>query len=133
MSDIHNDYSGAHINFEAGSTQNGDVNITGGTFNQQPLAQEEQKRQPQGVEHYTQRQLILLFAELMNISLCSQDTNIKAFASFLAKVGGGSAESIRQKIMKGIVYEDEGVRGDLMRLASDISPFSEEWAEKLTR
>ena len=38
MADIHNDYSGATISFEAGSTQNGDVSITGGTFNQYPLA-----------------------------------------------------------------------------------------------
>lgn len=133
MTAIHNDYSGAHINFEAGSTQNGDVNITGGTFNQNPLSEEGPKAASPNADHYTQRQLILLFAELMNLSLSSSDTNIAALAEFLSKVGGGKSGSIRQKIIKGIDYEDKGVRKDLEKIADDIRPFSEEWAERLTR
>lgn len=83
------------------------------------------------VEILTNRQLIILFEQLLNIPLSSEYTNVNALATLLSKVSGNSAGSIRQKIMAGIDYDDEQVKKDVETLAKLIEPFSPDIAENL--
>lgn len=79
----------------------------------------------------TNRQLIILFEHLLNVSLQPGYTNIKAFSQLLAEVSGRSAGSIRQTIMKGIDYESSNVHADIDRIEALIRPISEKIADTI--
>ena len=83
------------------------------------------------VGRLTNRQLVILFEQLLNVPLTSGLTNIKALAELLSKVSGNSAGSIRQRIMAGIDYDDEQVKKDVEKLATLIEPISATVAENL--
>jgi len=83
------------------------------------------------VEQLTNRQQIILFEQLLDVPLTSEYTNVKALATFLSRVSGNSAGSIRQRIMAGIDYDDEQVKKDVELLAEIIEPISAKIAEKM--
>lgn len=77
------------------------------------------------------RQLIILFEHLLNVSLKPEFTNIKALSVLLSEISGHSAGSIRQSIMKGVDYEKETVHADIDRLEALIRPISATLADQL--
>lgn len=79
----------------------------------------------------TNRQLIILFEHILNVSLKPEFTNIKALSVLLGEISGRSAGSIRQSIMKGVDYEKEAVHTDIDRLEALIRPISAALADKL--
>ena len=82
-----------------------------------------------GAAGLTNRQLVILFEHLLNVSLKPEFTNVKAMATLLGEVSGRSAGSIRQVIMKGIDYESAGVHMDIDRLEALLRPISEKTAD----
>ena len=95
----------------------------------------ESKNQPESegkqLSRLTNRQQIILFEKLLNIPLTTEYTNISALSKFLSKVSGNSPDSIRQRIMKGIDYDDEQVKKDVEILATLLEPISVEIAKKM--
>ena len=95
----------------------------------------ESKNQPESegkqLSRLTNRQQIILFEMLLNIPLTTEYTNISALSKFLSKVSGNSPDSIRQRIMKGIDYDDEQVKKDVEILATLLEPISVEIAKKM--
>lgn len=79
----------------------------------------------------TNRQLVILFAHLLDVSLQPGYTNIKALSQLLSEVCGRSAGSIRQTIMKGIDYESANVHADIDRIEALIRPISEKIADTI--
>lgn len=79
----------------------------------------------------TNRQLIILFEHILNISLQSGLTNIKALSVLLSEISGRSAGSIRQSIIKGVDYEKEAVHADIDRLEALMRPISATLADQL--
>ena len=79
----------------------------------------------------TNRQLIILFEHILNISLKPESTNIKALSVLLSEISGRSAGSIRQSIMKGVDYEKETVHADIDRLEALMRPISATLADQL--
>lgn len=79
------------------------------------------------------RQLILLFENFMNVPLTPEYTNINALAKLISHVSGRSQGSIRQKIREGFDYDSEAVKEDVRLLADLIEPISHEKAESLRK
>ena len=79
----------------------------------------------------TNRQLIILFEHMLNISLNSESTNIKALSVLLSEISGRSAGSIRQCIIKGVDYEKETIHADIDRLEALIRPILPTLADQL--
>lgn len=80
----------------------------------------------------TNRQLIILFEELLDVTLIPGETNISAFAELVSRVSGRSKGSIRNKIPSGgIDYADKSVTKDLELVASLVEKVSPEMARKL--
>ena len=79
----------------------------------------------------TYRQLVILFAHLLDVSLQPEFTNIKALSILLSGVSGRSAGSIRQVIMKGVDYEKEAVHDDIDRIEALVRPISATLADQL--
>lgn len=79
----------------------------------------------------TNRQLVILFEHLLDVSLQPEFTNIKALSVLLGEVSGRSAGSIRQVIIKGIDYESAGVHTDIDRIEALIRPISATLADQL--
>lgn len=126
MADIHNNYSGATLNFEAGSTQNGDVTISGGTINQ-TMSGEPSSAGETSACKLTIRQLILLMASALDLTLSPEYLNQSAFARLLAAVSGLSANSIRQAIVSMAKEGCETAEGrnDMLKVAAlleDVKP-----------
>ena len=140
MADIHNNYSGATITFEAGSTQNGDVNISGGTFNQNPGAQvdekpdiEEKNDSEEAAAQLTNRQLVMLMAGVMDLTLDAEYLNQSALARLLSAMSGRSASSLRKTINEIAAqgYDTQGARQDMLVVASLLEKLDPRLAERL--
>lgn len=85
------------------------------------------------VDQLTNRQLIILFENLLNVALQSEYTNISAFADLISRVSGRSSGSVRQKIMAGNSYDDVSIKQDVRKLIALVEPISKEKAEILRR
>lgn len=85
------------------------------------------------VDQLTNRQLIILFENLLNVALQSEYTNISALAELISKVSGRSSGSVRQKIMAGNNYDDVSIKQDVRKLIALVEPISKEKAEILRR
>lgn len=81
-------------------------------------------------EHIFNRQLVLLFLQLMNVPL-DNTTNINAFSKFLAYVSGNSAGSIRVLMQNGVDYDAESTKKDLALLAKKVKPFAPDIADEI--
>lgn len=132
MSDIHNNFSGATLNFEAGSTQNGDITISGGTFNQ-TMSGEPTSTAESSDSKLTNRQLVLLMTSVLNLTLNPEFLNQKALARLLAAVSGKSEDSLRQTIMKMAKEgcETQGARQDMLVVASLLNDIDQDLAQRL--
>lgn len=72
----------------------------------------------------TNRQLIILFEHMLDVSLTSDSTNIKALANLLSAINGRSANSIRTNIRNGIDYASPAVHNDIDLLEELVRPVS---------
>ena len=79
----------------------------------------------------TNRQLVILFEALLDLSLSSQFTNIKGLARFISKISGRSEGSVRNYITNGIDYDNAFVRNDVEVVASLLDAIRPDLAEKL--
>lgn len=81
----------------------------------------------------TCRQIVILFEQLLNVSLSSADTNIQALAKLLEKVSVYKASSLRTTIntlaKKG--YDSVSVKNDIEHLATLVEKVKPKLAEQL--
>lgn len=95
-----------------------------------PDADKEEQKDPMQLSN---RQVVIMMAALMDISLSRDYTNQKQLARFLSSITGRSTESLRQTIMK---LAREGVdtneaRRDCNVAADAIEPFCKTIAERI--
>ena len=79
---------------------------------------------------YSNRQVVILFQELLNISLSSEDTNITELARYIHKVTGRNIETIRTYI-KRLNKVDEYPNKDINRITKDLEQISPELAKAI--
>ena len=84
-----------------------------------------------GEPRLTNRQLIILFEHLLNVTPKPEYINVKAFSKLIAEVSGRSAGSIRQTVMEGIDYESPSVHNDIDRLEALVRPVLETLADNI--
>lgn len=77
------------------------------------------------------QQLILLFMEMLDLTLDPTFTNQSELARLIAAVSGFKFESIRPKIAKGISYDKKQVKQDAQRVASLLEKVKPELAERI--
>lgn len=77
------------------------------------------------------RQLIILFEQMLNVPLTSEYTNQSALANLISRVSGNSPGSIRQRIRDGIDYDEDNVKKDMEVLISLMKPISPKLAERM--
>lgn len=123
--------------FEAGSSQNGDITITGNIYQGGAgPACEAEKAGRQDDEHPGQlanRQVVIMMTALMDISLSPEYTNQKQLARMLAQLTGRSAESLRKtigKLAKEGIETDEA-RKDARAAADALEPFCSRIADRI--
>lgn len=92
-------------------------------------SQVDEKSQSEG-EIYSNRQVVILFQELLNISLSAEDTNIKELARYIHKVTGRNVETIRTNIKRlNKAYDVSNI--DINRITKDLEQFSPELAKAI--
>ena len=79
------------------------------------------------------QQLILLFMEILDLTLDPTFTNQSELARLIAAVSGFKFESIRPKIAKGISYDKKQVKQDAQRVASLLEKVKPGLAERIRR
>ena len=97
----------------------------------QPQVESVTDKTVKGEPTLTNRQLIILFEHMLNVSLTSDSTNINALANLLSAVNGRSANSIRTNIRSGIDYESPAVHKDIDYLEELVRPVSPKLANLL--
>lgn len=96
---------------------------------QEPAAEEEKAENG----HLNIQQLILLFMEMLDLTLDPTFTNQSELARLIAAVSGFKFESIRPKIAKGISYDKKQVKQDAQRVASLLEKVKPGLAERIRR
>lgn len=85
------------------------------------------------IKQMTNRQVVILMATLLDISLSPNYTNQKQFSLFISRITGRSAESIRHTIMddakKG--WDTDQAREDMCTVANVLEPISKKLADRL--
>lgn len=77
------------------------------------------------------RQLVILFTELLNVELDVNRTNFSAIAELISKVSGKSKNGIRKYINEKLNYKDEKTKKDVEVIASLLDPIVPKIAERL--
>lgn len=137
MSNITNNYAEGSCVFETGSSQNGDVHITGPIYQGgAKLTGDAAKgagQDDENPEQLTNRQVVIMMTALMDISLSPDFTNQKQLARLLSQLTGRSAESIRKtigKLAKEGIETDEA-RKDARAAADALEPFCKKIADRI--
>ena len=137
MSNITNNYAEGSCVFEAGSSQNGDITITGHIYQggAKPSAEAEKtdRQDDECPGQLTNRQVVIMMTALMGISLSPEYTNQQLLGRMLGRLTGRSAESLRKTIGKlakeGI--ETEEARKDARVAADALEPFCKRIADRI--
>lgn len=79
------------------------------------------------------RQLVLLFMELLNVSLGPDLTNQSALAELISKVSGKSKGSLLNTISKGVNYENDKTKRDAEIVASLLDKIKPDLAQSIRR
>lgn len=141
MGNITNNYAEGSCVFEAGSSQNGDITISGNIYqgeakkNDNPSAQlrASSNDNDDNPEQLTNRQVVIIMTALMDISLSPDFINQKQLARLLSQLTGRSAESIRKtigKLAKEGIETDEA-RKDARTAADALEPFCKKIADRI--
>lgn len=84
---------------------------------------------------FTNRQLVILFQTMLNVTLKAEigetPVNIKAFSDFIGMVSGRSGGSIRTTVNKGINYDQNGVKKDVVLLVEKMKVFNDAISQRL--
>lgn len=137
MANITNNYAEGSCTFEAGSSQNGDITISGNIYQggAKPAGDAAKDAGPEGdnPEQLTNRQVVIMMTALMDISLSPDYTNHKQLARLLSQLTGRSTESIRKtigKLAKEGIETDES-RKDARAAADALEPFCKKIANRI--
>lgn len=137
MSNITNNYAEGSCVFEAGSSQNGDITISGNIYQggARPLGitAKDAGSNEENVEQLTNRQVVIMMTALMDISLAPDYTNQKQLARLLSQLTGRSAESLRKtigKLAKEGIETDEA-RKDAHTAADALEPFCKRVSDQI--
>lgn len=138
MADITNNYEAGSCIFEAGSSQNGDVHITGGTFYQGGAETSSSTPADKDVDiapvsQLSNRQLVILISTILDLSLAPEFLNQKALSRLLAAISGKSEGSLRQSIMDICKngYETQEARQDMLTVAALLEKINPSLANQL--
>ena len=119
--------------FEAGSSQNGDITITGHIYQGGAKPSGEAEKTDRQDDEYpgqlTNRQVVIMMTALMGISLSPEYTN----QQLLGRLTGRSAESLRKtigKLAKEGIETDEA-RKDARVAADALEPFCSRIADRI--
>lgn len=77
------------------------------------------------------KQLIILFMEMLDVTLDASGINQSALAKLIAQVSGYAENTIRPKIAKGVDYDAKQTRQDAERIAALLDGIKPELAEKV--
>ena len=77
------------------------------------------------------RQLVLLFMEVLNIPLGSEYTNQSALAELISKVSGKSKKSLLNSIREGVDYENNKTKKDAELIASLLVELKPDLAQQI--
>lgn len=77
------------------------------------------------------KQLIILFMEMLDVTLDASGINQSALAKLIAQVSGYAENTIRPKIAKGVDYDAKQTRQDAERIAALLDGIKPELAEKI--
>lgn len=77
------------------------------------------------------RQLIILFMEMLDVTLDASGINQSALAKLIAQVSGYAENTVRPKIAKGVDYDAKQTRQDAERIAALLDGIKPELAEKI--
>lgn len=77
------------------------------------------------------RQLVLLFMELLNVPLGAEFTNQSALAELISKVSGKSKKSLLNSIREGVDYENNKTKKDAELIASLLSELKPDLAQQI--
>ena len=77
------------------------------------------------------KQLIILFMEMLDVTLDASGINHSALAKLIAQVSGYAENTVRPKIAKGVDYDAKQTRQDAERIAALLDGIKPELAEKI--
>lgn len=77
------------------------------------------------------KQLIILFMEMLDVTLDASGINQSALAKLIAQVSGYAENTVRPKIAKGGDYDAKQTRQDAERIAALLDGIKPELAEKI--
>lgn len=77
------------------------------------------------------KQLIILFMEILDVTLDASGINQSALAKLIAQVSGYAENTVRPKIAKGVDYDAKQTRQDAERIAALLDGIKPELAEKI--
>ena len=77
------------------------------------------------------KQLIILFMEVLDVTLDASGINQSALAKLIAQVSGYAENTVRPKIAKGVDYDAKQTRQDAERIAALLDGIKPELAEKI--
>ena len=77
------------------------------------------------------KQLIILFMEMLDVTLDASGINQSALAKLIAQVSGYAENTVRPKIAKGVDYDAKQTRQDAERIAALLDGIKPELAEKI--
>lgn len=77
------------------------------------------------------KQLIILFMEMLDVTLDASGINQSALAKLIAQVSGYAENTVRPKIAKGVDYDAKQTRQDAERIVALLDGIKPELAEKI--
>lgn len=77
------------------------------------------------------KQLIILFMEMLDVTLDASGINQSALAKLIAQVSGYAENTVRPKIARGVDYDAKQTRQDAERIAALLDGIKPELAEKI--
>lgn len=77
------------------------------------------------------KQLIILFMEMLDVTLDASGINQSALAKLIAQVSGYAENTVRPKKAKGVDYDAKQTRQDAERIAALLDGIKPELAEKI--
>ena len=84
-----------------------------------------------GNTQITYRQLVILFEQILNVSLNANFSNQSELARFIGFVSGKNPEKLRKLISKGLDYSDRQTSRDIEYLAKRLEPINAKIASTL--
>ena len=95
----------------------------------EPLPEVEGEEEAEG--KLENRQLVILFMELLNVSLDTVHTNQSALAELISRVSGKSKKSLLNTIREGVEYDNSKTKKDAELIASLLDELRSDFAKQI--